>query len=364
MRKMILTTRQATFWFTLHQLGSALLVIPSTLVFIAKQDAWLAVPVALAAHLLLLLLYFRIANRLNGQTFHEHVVSILGKWGGGLCLVVFVMAYPFLTFTLVIRDLGDFLTGVMMPETPSEAIYLLMLAAVWYVVHGGVRTIGRTVELLFFAFLFLFVLLTVSLIPSMNMDYILPLFENGPKPIFLASISLFAFPYFESVLFLFLASHMQYIQQWKTVVVRSALLSGGMFFLVVFVVIGVISQGVVADVAYPSFFVVRTISIGGFFERFEVIVAVLWYITIFFRLSLLLYVSSYALAGIFRLKDWRSLLIPLCTLGFFIAPLTWPNTSVQMQSIRAWPYYTVLFGVLFPMVIWLIGSFRGNHGKK
>ncbi|GIQ71080.1 GerAB/ArcD/ProY family transporter [Xylanibacillus composti] len=362
---MTLTTRQAILWFAMHQLGSAFLVLPSTLVYIAKQDAWISVPIAIAVYLLIVLLYMPLANRLNGIAFHEHVTSILGKWLGSMSIIVFIAAFPFFIFTLVLRDLGDFITGVMMPETPPEAVYLLMLFAVFYVVHKGITSIGRTAEILFFLVLFLFVVLTVSLFPSVELEQILPVYENGFKPIMLASLSLIAFPYYEGVLFLFLSAHMQDVRKWKKAVVWSGLLSGGMFFVTLFMVIVVLGHEVVADLVYPSYFVVRTISIGIFYERFEVMVAVLWYITIFFRMSLLLYVSAYALAGVLRLKDYRSLLIPLVTLAFFMAPIGWPNRAAAMNSLKVWPIYGAIFGVLFPLAIWLAGSFRRNsYGKQ
>ncbi|MGO4272825.1 GerAB/ArcD/ProY family transporter, partial [Paenibacillus sp. TAF58] len=49
--KQLISTRQATMWFTLYQLGSALLILPAALAGISKQDAWISVVVAIGLFL-------------------------------------------------------------------------------------------------------------------------------------------------------------------------------------------------------------------------------------------------------------------------------------------------------------------------
>ncbi|MGM0880745.1 MAG: GerAB/ArcD/ProY family transporter [Bacillota bacterium] len=117
----------------------------------------------------------------------------------------------------------------------------------------------------------------------------------------------------------------------------------------------VLSDGVVSNLMYPSYFTVRTISIGDFYERFEVLVAVLWYITIFYRLSLFLHVSVHGLAVVLGLQDPRPLLIPLSLIALVMANNIWPNTA---GYTAAWPYYSMFFGIVLPILIWMVGIFK------
>ncbi|MUT67014.1 endospore germination permease [Paenibacillus sp. NEAU-GSW1] len=351
-------------WFVMYQLGSAFLVLPSTLATVAKQDAWLSIVIVIGLQMLMIGLYAAIATKLNNQSLQAYMASLLGKWLGNAVLFLFIACYPFFIFMLVLRDLSDFLTTSVFPETPSEAVYALMLIAVVYIVRCGVSTIGRAAELFFFFVLTLFVLGYFSLLPSANLDNLKPVFEFGWKPIVQASLTLIGFPYVESVIFLFFGNQLDKPGKWKIAVRRASLISGSMFLIMTVIVIAVLNEGVISNLTYPSYFTVRTINIADFYERFEVIVALLWYITIFFRLSLLLYVSSTGIATIFRLKNHYSLLIPLALIGYSMGNAMWPNKAVVISAFPIWAYYSMIFGILFPLFIWLADKVKGGFASK
>jgi len=358
MSERLLTARQATLWVVLHQLGSALLFLPSILATVAKQDAWISILFAIGIQLMIFPIYRSIFRKLNGNSFEHYIVALFGNFLGKIILFGFIVCYPFLIMILVIRDLGDFTTTSVVSETPPNAIYLIALSAVVYAVRCGTVVIGRTAEILFFLVLFLFLFGYVSLIPNVSMDRLLPVFENGWKPSFHASLTLLAFPYVESVLYLFFAANLKHPEKWKKAVLASFLFSGCLFFVLTFISIGVLGPGVISHSTYPSYFVVRTISFAGFYERFEVVIGVLWFVTIFFRMALLLHVSSQGLSVVFGLRNPKPLLIPLALISLTMASVVWPNSVYFITSLRYWTYYSYAFGILFPVLIWLAGKMK------
>lgn len=90
-----LTVRQAIMWFALYQIGSAYLVLPAAITAVAKQDAWLSIPVSLGFHLLLIPLYASIARQIQGKSFVEHLRCLFGPLGGAIS-IVFIFSFPFL----------------------------------------------------------------------------------------------------------------------------------------------------------------------------------------------------------------------------------------------------------------------------
>lgn len=237
-------------------------------------------------------------------------------------------------------------------------------SAVVYAVRCGTVVIGRTAEILFFLVLFLFLVGYGSLIPNVSMDRLLPVFENGWKPSFHASLTLLAFPYVESVLYLFFAANLKHPEKWKKAVLASFLFSGCLFFALTFISIGVLGPGVISHSTYPSYFVVRTISFAGFYERFEVVIGVLWFVTIFFRMALLLHISSQGLSVVFGLRNPKPLLIPLALISLTMASAVWPNSVYFITSMRYWTYYSYVFGILFPILIWLAGKMKRQPVKR
>jgi spore germination protein KB len=353
-----LTVRQATLWFVLYQIGSAYLVLPSAITTIAKQDAWLSIPISIGFHLLLIPLYASIVRQMHGKSFVEHISNLFGSLGGTIA-IVFICLFPFLEFIMTLRNLGDFITTTIMPETPYEAIYIIMLLVIFFAVRSGPVVIGRCAEILFFVLLALYLFVRVILLPDTEPNKLLPIFEYGLKPIVLASFNLLAFPYLEAILFLFFAQHIPDPKKWRKAVISSALISGSMYFFMVVQMIAVISDGVIANLTFPTYFLDRTISIGEFLQRFEIVITVFWFVTIFFRLALLLYISAQGLAEAFRLRTANSLLIPLVLISLAMAHYIWPNISFITSFNSVWPFYAMIFGIAFPIVLWLVGKVRG-----
>ncbi|WP_025679435.1 GerAB/ArcD/ProY family transporter [Paenibacillus polymyxa] len=354
-----LTVRQAIMWFALYQIGSAYLVLPAAITAAAKQDAWLSIPVSLGFHLLLIPLYTSIARQIQGKSFVEHLRCLFGPLGGTIS-IVFIFFFPFLVFIMTLRNLGDFITIAIMPETPPDAIYFIMLIVIYFAVRSGPVVIGRCAEILFFFLLVLYLLVRITLLPESKIDNVLPIFEYGLNPIVLASFNLFAFPYLEAFLYLFFAQYIPDPKKWRKTVITSALISGGMYFLMVLQIIAVMSEGVVSNLTFPTFFINRTISSGEFLQRFEIFVAVFWFVTIFFRLALLLYVSAQGLADAFRLRNANALLVPLILIAIAMVHSIWPNMQFINKFFSVWPFYAMIFGIVFPIVLWLVGKLGGS----
>ncbi|MCP3797256.1 endospore germination permease [Paenibacillus sp. CH40] len=358
-----LTVRQAILWFALYQIGSAYLVLPAVITAVAKQDAWLSIPVSLGFHLLLIPLYASIARQMQGKSFVEHLRCLFGPLGGTIS-IVFIFFFPFLVFIMTLRNLGDFITIAIMPETPSDAIYFIMLIVTYFAVRSGPAVIGRCAEILFFFLLVLYLLVRITLLSDTTIDNVLPIFEYGLNPIVLASFNLFAFPYLEAILYLFFAQYIPDPKKWRKTVITCALISGGMYFFMVLQIIAVMSEGVVSNLTFPTFFINRTISNGEFLQRFEIFVAVFWFVTIFFRLALLLYVSAQGLADAFRLRSANSLLVPLILIALAMVHSIWPNMQFLIKFFSVWPFYAMIFGIVFPIVLWLVGKVSLNLRKK
>lgn len=56
-------------------------------------------------------------------------------------------------------------------------------------------------------------------------------------------------------------------------------------------------------------------------ERFEIFFTVLYFVTTFFRMALFLYVAADGIAGVFKMKDYRPLLLPLCLILLWVIGL-------------------------------------------
>jgi spore germination protein KB len=366
MNKPQLSARQATMWFVMYYVGSAYLILPSSMVKIARQDAWLSCLFALAIHLLLIPLYVAIAKQMKGKSPVLYFGTLLGKRSSQCFAFLFLLFVPFLIFILTLRNLGDFISTSIMPETPEEAVYALMLIAVYFIVRAGPAVIGRSAETLFLVIPLLFFLVVISLLPNAEIKHLLPVFEYGWKPIVRSSFLFLAFPYLETFLFLFLCPHLGEPRIWKKALLHSSLISFSLYVGMILLVITVLGESVASELTNSSYFVVRTINIGDFIQRFEIVVTIFWYITIFFRLTLLIFITVHGLGAVFQLQDGTSLLIPLLLIALIMAHFMWPNAAFLIEFFQAWPLYAMVFGIALPLVIWLLGRMKqtGSLGMR
>lgn len=358
-----LSGRQAVTWFMFFLIGSSFLVLPSLLAVASRQDAWLAVLLAAAVQLLLLPLYYAIGKQMKGASFVGYVESILGRRAGRLAAAGAILFYPYLSMALTLRNLGDFVATDVLEYTPPHVTYAVMLAAVICAVRGGLSVCGRTFETLLGVAVPLLLLVFFGLVPNAKPENLLPILEFGWKPVVRGAYPLFAFPYLETAFFVFFVPHMDF-GVWKRTLLRSILLSGGIYFLMVLLSVAVLGAGVVTRLTFPVYFVLRTFAIGAVFGRFEVLVSVLWYIFIFARLSLMLFIAVYGLGEVLRLSSPQVLAIPLSLVAFLAAERIWPNTTYNLELLPVWSAYAFALGFLFPLLLWLAGRLRERKGRE
>ncbi|MFC4779519.1 endospore germination permease [Paenibacillus sp. GCM10023252] len=344
-----ISERQAVIWFTMYYVGSSILIIPSTLASVAKQDASLSALLALGLNLAILPMLVLIGKRMQGKSVAFYMGKLIGKWPSKVLLLLFLAGFPFLIFALTLKNLGDFLTSYIIPDTPIAAVHIVFLAAVIYGVRQGVEGLGRAAEILMPFAVVMFLFLILSLMPEFHLYNLEPFLEFGVKPIIRAAVPFWAFPFMEPILFLFLIPSLAPSASLKNVFVKSSLITGITIFVVTLITIGLMGASLTTNLTYSTYFISKTIGIVEFFERIEVVIALVWFITIYFRLALLFHVCCQGMADVLGLKDFRLLLIPIGALSLPTANILLPNATYLYEFIGVWPSYAMLFGIVVPL---------------
>lgn len=364
MKPQTITTRQATLWLSLYYSGSAILVAPTMLASVAKQDAWLAVLLALGMHYVLLTA-FGALGRLSGKNgVGEFLAKALGKPVGKLVLLALLLTGPIPISIFNLRDLLDFTTTDILNRTPMEAIAVLELTVVVGGLFLGVRALGRAAELFFPIVLFLTFMLVLSQLPDIHPRDILPVGEYGVKPILAASFLLFGYPYMEPSVVWMIGSKLEKPAQLGKAMRVSAAISGFFFLLVVTLTVMRAGPELAGQLSYPTYFMAKMISIGSFYQRVEALLSFLFFLMIFFRMSLLLYVSATGISELFSIRGERGLLVPL---GFALIPLAltaWSNPGELIALDSAWYAFRFFFGILLPLAVLAIALLRRKKTRS
>ncbi|TFE25985.1 GerAB/ArcD/ProY family transporter [Cohnella luojiensis] len=336
---------------SLFVIGTSLILLPSMLASKAKQDAWISSIVGMIVGLVLVGIYYALGRLFPGKTLVEYSKEILGKWLGTIVSFLW-FTYAFILTVLVLRNLGDFLTSSMFPETPIQAIHIVYLCIVVIGVRYGISNIARTVDIFFPLVIILLIVFVSLLLHDIEFDRLQPMLAKGIQPVLQAAYPYIGFPFAELVLLLMIYPKVKRTKEAGKSLLTGTLFGGLVLFVITLLSLLVLGAENTASELYPSFRLAKKIQIGEFIQRVEVIMAVIWFITIFVKLVICFYISVQSLSQTLNLPDYRSLVLPLGMILYAVAYFIVPNISYLISfDAKVWPLYALTIGLVLPLLL-------------
>ncbi|MFN7249348.1 MAG: endospore germination permease [Anaerobacillus sp.] len=336
------------FFFTI---GNTIINAPALIVSQAKQDAWISNILALTFGLCLVLFYCYLGTKFPNKSIVQYSEIILGKVIGKM-FSLFLISYFFIIASLMVRQFGDFMTTIIMPETPSLAIHLLFLTIIIIGAYLGIETLGRSGEIILPTLLLLLGIPFIFLLPETDIDNLKPIYENGFFPVMRGTISNIGLPYLQLIVILMLFPFVEDVKKVRKIFILGVFLGG--VVLVAVILYSILTIGVILTEMkhYPPYFMAQKISIGDIIERLEVLIAGTWFITIFFKTTILLYAANLGLSQIFNYENSRPILFCLSYLLLILTQFISPNIVYFNDFFRnIIPPYSLTFGLLYPIVL-------------
>lgn len=153
-------------------------------------------------------------------------------------------------------------------------------------------------------------------------------------------------------------------QQITRSFLRGTLLGETVIFITLIVSILVLGPDLTARDVYPSYNIARRISVGGFFERVEALIALQWMLTFFIKVTLYFYAFILGLSQLLKLKEYRVLTLPTGLILVALAVLIAPNYTYYSAIFdNYWVYYVITFGLFLPLVLLSVVMFRRALSK-
>lgn len=356
-------SRQLTILVILYTIGDSILVIPSIVASEAEQDGWVSGIFSVAiGPLLVVFLYDALRKCYPDLTLVEYSQKILGRWLGIAISLLFI-SYFFITTATYLREIGDFMTSHIIPETPIQVIMFLFMSIVLMAARLGLEPLARSAEILFpFVVLFLSSLM-IFLLPEIQFQNLQPVLEGGLKPVIRGSISFIVLPFMEPVAVLMILPFVSQKDRIRKSLFVGQLLAGSVLIIITMLAILVFGADLTSKQIYPSYILAKKINIANFLTRLEAILAGIWFITIFIRFSLFFYVTVLGLAQTLKLQDYRPLVFPFGMILIVFTLIMAPNIVYYNNFISdIWPFYAMTFGFLLPLLLLTIAKVQKNDG--
>lgn len=342
-----------TFGFTA---GTSILVMPSALVQGAREAGWIAGLVVTVFNLVHVWLYIAIMRLYPGQSVLQIFGTVFGKWAGKLIQVIYLSFILLLCGTLV-GNIGFFMSGEMMPETPVEALNILFVAVVCFAVYSGIQVFARLSELIFPLILVFFVALFLLLMPQMNIHYIQPVLEDGPMPVLMSGFQ--AMMLQETVIVTVLFPLVQNRSKANKALIYGTVLGGVILFMTVLLCLLVAGVEQTSNFTYPAYAVAKMINIGNFLQRIEGMLITIWVLTIFIKCSICFYAILDTTGKLFNMHNPRLLILPFAVLICCISLSTYTNTVYVLDFLhKDWTIYSGFHLTLLPVLLLIAGIVR------
>lgn len=353
-----ISARQFMIFVMMFTIGGAILRTPSLLATEAKQDAWIAAILGLCLSLLLIWLYNSLGSRFPNMTLVEYSEEVLGIWGGKIVSVLF-LSYFFLHAAILLREIGNFMTTQVMPETPMTAFLVIFLLIVIAGTRIGIEPLARAAEI-FLPWVFMLLFTTaVLVVPKIKVENIQPIFEQGLKSLPAATYPFVGLAFLELFILLMVFPSVNRREKAKRAYYLGTFIGGLILVIIILLSILVIGPVQAEKQIYPSFILAKKINVGDFFQRLEVIIAGSWFITIFFKLTICFYATALGISQILHLRDYRFVTFPL---GLILLPLSKivSKNMVYHKWVGAyiWPTYSLIFGLLLPLLLLAVAIIR------
>ncbi|PFP30031.1 spore gernimation protein [Bacillus sp. AFS073361] len=361
-----ISVAQFTILVILVTIGSTILNAPERLISYARQDAWISVILGIIIGLLIMWLYHTLGVRFPNMTLVEMNERLLGKWLGKI-VSLFISCSLFLSAATLLFFLGEFLTAQFIPETPIEVIHILFILIVIQGVRLGIETIARAGEIIFPWFIMIFTIFFLFLSPKVEVQNIQPVLETGIKPILSATLTYLEFSSLSLIclLMVFPAFINQPKRSFKAFFLGN--LIGGIFLLFI-TLFSILVLGVDNSVRllYPSYALARKINVGGFVQRLEAMLAVLWFVSLYFKMTIYFFGSVVGFAQILNLKDYRPLTLPLGMILVVLSLIIFPNVTYSESDtgMHVWIPLMLTIGLFLPLSLLCVDFIRKRIGRK
>lgn len=89
-------------------------------------------------------------------------------------------------------------------------------------------------------------------------------------------------------------------------------------------------------------------------QRVEASIAVIWFTTIFMRVTIFFFVTVTGLTQVFRLKNQKQIATPLGIILVALASIVSTDIVYFNRLNQYWPFLDLFFGFLFVLFLWMV----------
>ncbi|MFC4324075.1 GerAB/ArcD/ProY family transporter [Litchfieldia salsa] len=276
------------------------------------NDIWISTLISVVVGLFIIVFTVSIVRRLPDSDIIHQSEVLAGKWFGRiislLVFIFFLASYGTIMATFVYHIKDYFL-----PDAPILLVVSVAFLLGVYAIHFGIEVIARMALIGVFSILALNILIMIGSLPKFDIRELMPVFESGVTKTIWASRHHNADWMMSIMMAAIILPIVKKQEVWKNSGV-AGIAYGGLFVVIWPILeIGVLSAEVTGQYIVSCMQMARSAEIGHFIHRYEMMMVALFALSVLTQIMMTFLCASVSIQRLFGLKDYRPVIIPVCS---------------------------------------------------
>lgn len=318
----------------------------------------MAYSIGMALSFGILWLLHRTQIRLPNLTMLEVFDHALGKLFSRVVLC-FYLVYLLEIQGDASQALTSFYRSVVLPNTPTNSILLMLALTTTYAVSVGFHAIVRSVLLAlpFFLLGIAFILLMIS--QDVHTNPFLPPFRHSAALIGYGGLLSFFLPFGKSIVFCFLFDRIGSGRKKMASIFAALFLAGLYLCAATYLTFGSLGMRLTSHSLFPFFSAIQLVKLGEYLERIEIMIIGIWTLFTVFEIIVLQYIFVQLFTHVFRIQRPKWFVLPIGLLFFAISERSFREVYDQdYYNSHIAPFSTLIPTVVIPLLLFVVGSIR------
>jgi spore germination protein KB len=338
-------------------------LLTKTLYSYTKNDAWAAVLFGYLLGMVIVSIYAALAKKHPGCTLIEINEAVFGRIPGKAISMLYVF-YFYTLAGLNTRDLGDFINGMLLPNSPPAIIYTIFVALCAFAVKKGAVNLTRY-GMLFAVMTIVAILGNSSLLLNIvKPENLRPVMTLPLKNYLIGTHIVAMFPMCEVITFMMMLPYMQKPGEFGKAMKGGLLIGTATMLIIVFRDIMVMG-GYIKYLPMPTFSVIRLIDIGDILTRLETVYSAILVSFLFFKVCIIYYALVTGIERLFQFDSYKFMVrIVGALIIVFAAGLIGSLVDHARWNLKAAPVYSTFFLFVLPLATLITSGIRGMMDRK
>jgi spore germination protein KB len=337
----------------------------------AKQDAWIAVLIAMLFGFILIWIYTEIQKYYPEKNLADILTVILGKWLAIPLILLYALEF-FWIATLNFREFGELISMILLPTIPLSVILVVFMITAVYTLFLGYEVLARLGEIMYplIVFFILSIFVLISLSNQVDITRLQPVLGDGIKPVLKAAIpALVNFPFGEMVVFLMYWRYVNEKQFIRKTAFFVTITIGILLSCVLALMVAVLDVPFVTNSTIPLYEVIKLINIADILTNLDSIATVVQFIGGFFKMTIHFYGGVLAIKSLLKINNEKWLIAIFGVFWTWFSIVYYPNlifhrwVGLKISITYFYSGFTV-FEIVCPLLILMVIILKNKLRKQ